>query len=106
MDEEVCRSDYGELLDELPSSSPSISSGFCPRQLVFCPYQSSNEPTTLRVVVRKPLVSKLTKQIVRTYQVCNVEFKYTDELNPKRFLTSPSDAVFNDGHDNSQTQQR
>ncbi|XP_057247901.1 uncharacterized protein LOC104905818 isoform X3 [Beta vulgaris subsp. vulgaris] len=51
------------------------------------------------------LVSKLTKHIVRTYQVCNVEFKYTDELNPKRFLTSPSDAVFNDGHDNSQTQQ-
>ncbi|KMT16657.1 hypothetical protein BVRB_3g049430 [Beta vulgaris subsp. vulgaris] len=101
MDEEVCRSDGGELLDELPSSSPSIGSGFCPRQLVFRPYQSSNKPTTLRVVVRKPLVSKLTKHIVETYQVCNADFKYTDELNPKRFLTSPSDGVFNNGHDNA-----
>lgn len=46
------------------------------------------------------LVAKLTKDIVETYQLCNSDFKYSEELNPKRFLTSPSIGVLNDGHDN------
>uniref|UniRef100_A0A803KST9 Protein kinase domain-containing protein n=1 Tax=Chenopodium quinoa TaxID=63459 RepID=A0A803KST9_CHEQI len=103
--DEVNLRDGGELSNELPSSSPSLASGFFPRQLAFRPYvfsqESSNKSKALRVVVRRPLVAKLTKHIVETYQECNPDFKYTDELNLKRFLTSPSDGVFNDGHDNA-----
>lgn len=46
-------------------------------------------------------MARLTKHLVETYQVCNAEFKYSEELNPKRFLTSPADGVLNDGHDNT-----
>ncbi|KAJ6422530.1 hypothetical protein OIU84_027488 [Salix udensis] len=46
------------------------------------------------------LVARLTKDIVETYQTCNPQFKYSEELNPKRYLTSPSAGVLNDGHDN------
>ena len=46
------------------------------------------------------LVARLTKDIIETYQICNPQFKYSEELNPKRFLTSPSIGVLNDGHDN------
>lgn len=47
------------------------------------------------------LVARLTKGIVETYQICNPKFKYSDDLNPKRFLTSPSTGVLNDGFDNA-----
>lgn len=46
------------------------------------------------------LVARLTKDIVETYQTCNPQFKYSEELNPKRYLTSPSAGVLNDGRDN------
>ncbi|GAB2286495.1 hypothetical protein Dimus_020894 [Dionaea muscipula] len=46
------------------------------------------------------LVERLTKNLVETYRICNPEFKYSEELNPKRFLTSPADGVLNNGHDN------
>lgn len=46
------------------------------------------------------LVSRLTKDIVDTYRICNPQFNYSDELNPKRFLTTPSAGVLNDGYDN------
>ena len=46
------------------------------------------------------LVARLTKDIVETYQLCNPQFKYSEELNPKRYLSSPSIGVLNDGHDN------
>ena len=46
------------------------------------------------------LVARLTKDIIETYQICNPQFKYSEELNPKRFLTSPSVGVLNDGYDN------
>ena len=46
------------------------------------------------------LVARLTKEIVETYQICNPQFKYSEDLNPKRFLTSPSVGVLNDGYDN------
>ncbi|XVE81529.1 hypothetical protein DITRI_Ditri15bG0071800 [Diplodiscus trichospermus] len=72
-----------------------------PRQLVFGPYSPRNEADRkLRVVVRRPLVARLTKDIIETYQICNPQFKYSEELNPKRFLTSPSVGVLNDGCDN------
>ena len=45
-------------------------------------------------------MARLTKDIVETYQLCNPQFKYSEELNPKRYLTSPSIGVLNDGHDN------
>lgn len=45
-------------------------------------------------------MARLTKDIVETYQICNPEFKYSEELNPKRYLTSPSVGVLNDGCDN------
>ncbi|XP_042515124.1 dual specificity protein kinase YAK1 homolog [Macadamia integrifolia] len=62
---------------------------------------TSQNSGTLRVVVRRPLVARLTKDIVETYQICNPEFKFSEELNPKRFLTSPATGVLNDGHDNA-----
>ncbi|XWS64989.1 hypothetical protein CRYUN_Cryun05aG0052400 [Craigia yunnanensis] len=72
-----------------------------PRQLVFVPYSPRNEADRkLRVVFRRPLVARLTKDIIETYQICNPQFKYSEELNPKRFLTSPSVGVLNDGYDN------
>ncbi|GMJ11322.1 yeast YAK1-related gene 1 [Hibiscus trionum] len=72
-----------------------------PRQLGFRPCSTRNEADRkLRVVVRRPLVARLTKDIIETYQICNSQFKYTEELNPKRFLTSPSVGVLNDGYDN------
>ncbi|KAH1105758.1 hypothetical protein J1N35_009526 [Gossypium stocksii] len=72
-----------------------------PRQLVFRPYSSINGADgKLRVVVRKPLVARLTKDIIETYQICNPKFEYSEELNPKWFLTSPSVGVLNNGHDN------
>ena len=46
------------------------------------------------------LVARLTKDIVETYQTCNPLFKYSEELNPKRYLTTPSNGVLNDGCDN------
>lgn len=107
--DEVSPSDGRKLSDELPSSSSSLSQTmpavWCPSQLVFRPYSSlletTDKPKALRVVVRRPLVERLTKHIVETYQECNAEFKYSEELNPKRFLTSPTDGVLNDGLDNA-----
>lgn len=46
------------------------------------------------------LLVRLTKDIVETYTTCNPEFKYSEANNPKRFLTSPSVGVKNEGYDN------
>lgn len=89
--------------DDLSSSvAVAVAAGLSwrPRQLVFSPYDTVNKLPTLRVVVRKPLVARLTRDIVETYQTCNPLFKYSEELNPKRYLTSPSAGVLNDGYDN------
>ncbi|KAI9073823.1 hypothetical protein K1719_044225 [Acacia pycnantha] len=86
------------------SSSASTGLGWRPSQLRFTPYiwsgETSDNSQTLRVVVRKSLLARLTKEIVETYQICNPQFKYSEELNPKRYLTSPSVGVLNDGYDN------
>lgn len=46
-------------------------------------------------------VARLTTDIVQTFGKCNPEFKYSDSLNPKRFLTNPSVPAHNDGLDNA-----
>ncbi|KAK6155287.1 hypothetical protein DH2020_009535 [Rehmannia glutinosa] len=98
------------LESELSESSPSSSSAsrlisWRPRPLAFRPYSpildTNAKPQLLRVVVRKPLVARLTKDIVEIYQICNPQFRYSAELNPKRFLTSPSTGLLNDGCDNA-----
>lgn len=75
-----------------------------PKSLLFTPYspqsKSQSHSQSLRVVVRRPLVARLTKDIIETYQICNPQFRYSEELNPKRYLTSPSIGVLNDGLDN------
>ncbi|CAB4271784.1 unnamed protein product [Prunus armeniaca] len=97
-------------MDELspsPQSKDSAASSWRPSQLVFGPYSTqtqseapNSKSQTLRVVVTKPFVARLTKDIVETYHICNPQFKYSEELNPKRYLTSPSIGVLNDGYDN------
>ncbi|XP_051138035.1 dual specificity protein kinase YAK1 homolog isoform X2 [Andrographis paniculata] len=87
------------------SSSTSRVIPWHPRPLAFRPYSSSLDtnakPQLLRVVVRRPLVARLTKDIVEIYQICNPQFRYSEELNPKRYLTSPSVGLLNDGCDNA-----
>jgi dual specificity protein kinase YAK1 len=46
-------------------------------------------------------VARLTTDIVQTFEKCNPEFKYSESLNPKRFLTNPAVPAHNDGHDNA-----
>ncbi|KAK4480578.1 hypothetical protein RD792_013656 [Penstemon davidsonii] len=107
--DEVCtgRKDEESEADE---SSTSISStsrliAWRPKPLAFRPYLSALDtnakPQFLQVIVRRPLVVRLTKDIVEIYQKCNPQFRYTEELNPKRFLTSPSAGLLNDGCDNA-----
>lgn len=47
------------------------------------------------------LISKLTIGIVETYKRCNPNFKHSEELNPKKYITSPYIGVSNDGFDNT-----
>ncbi|XP_042030295.1 dual specificity protein kinase YAK1 homolog isoform X1 [Salvia splendens] len=94
-------------LSESSTSSSSSSSriiSWRPRLLAFRPYSptlhTNTKPQHLRVVVKRPLVARLTKDIVEIYQLCNPQFCYSEELNLKRFLTSPSVGLLNDGCDN------
>lgn len=94
-------------MDEVNTSVATSSSvPWSPKQLGFQPYAPvnivNNDANThgLRMFVKKPLVSRLTKDIVDTYRRCNPQFNYLEDLNPKRFLTSPSAGVLNDGFDN------
>ncbi|KAK1441529.1 hypothetical protein QVD17_07503 [Tagetes erecta] len=85
-------------------SSVSVSALWSPKQLVFRPYardvKTEARTQSLHVFVKRPLVSRLTKDIVETYRICNPEFNYSEDLNPKQFLTTPSAGVLNDGYDN------
>lgn len=105
----------GSRAEESPEASESSTSSsstsrlisWRPRPLAFRPYLSTSDTNAksqpLRVVVRRPLVVRLTKDIVETYQICNPQFSYSEELNPKRFLTSPSVGLSNDGCDNAKS---
>ncbi|KAF8670254.1 hypothetical protein HU200_050787 [Digitaria exilis] len=57
--------------------------------------------SSLHGVRRKSFVARLTAGIIQTYQQCDPKFKYTDDHNPKRYLTSPSIPAHNDGLDNA-----
>ncbi|KAE9614509.1 hypothetical protein Lal_00012119 [Lupinus albus] len=94
---------------EKMSQSRDMAASMSTIGLGWCPYVSQGEGRAatfekksqkFRVDARKPLVARLTKDIVETYQICNPQFKYSEDLNPKRFLTSPSTGVLNDGYDN------
>uniref|UniRef100_M4FEG6 Protein kinase domain-containing protein n=1 Tax=Brassica campestris TaxID=3711 RepID=M4FEG6_BRACM len=86
---------------EMGSSTP-----WQPLQFVFKPYIPPNESDltggTLRATAKKKksVVVRLTSGLVETYKICNPQFKYRGELNPKRYLTTPSVGVLNDGFDN------
>ncbi|KAL6972265.1 dual specificity protein kinase yak1 [Sarracenia purpurea var. burkii] len=90
---------------EFSPSSVSPAVPWRPKHFLFFPYSPSLDtdikPQTLRVVVRRPMVASLTRDIIETYKICNPQFHYSEELNPKRFLTSPSTGVLNDGYDNA-----
>lgn len=66
----------------------------------FSTYSASVKFGSLETIARKPLVARLTKGIVETFHICNPEFRFSENLNPKRFLTNPSAGVLNDGYDN------
>ncbi|XP_020524161.1 serine/threonine-protein kinase minibrain isoform X3 [Amborella trichopoda] len=97
----VCRE------DESGGREGARKSSWNPKQAIFRPYvaQSSSKnlqkPGNLRVVVNRPLVVRLTKDLVETYQLCNPTFKYCVSFNLKRYLTNPSTGVLNDGFDNA-----
>ncbi|GJN01843.1 hypothetical protein PR202_ga19144 [Eleusine coracana subsp. coracana] len=57
--------------------------------------------SSLHGVRRKPFVVRSTADIIQTFERCNPEFKYSEALNPKRFLTNPSTPAHNNGLDNA-----
>ncbi|KAG8072010.1 hypothetical protein GUJ93_ZPchr0006g40697 [Zizania palustris] len=57
--------------------------------------------SNLSSVRKRPFVARLTTDIVQTFEKCNPGFKYSDSLNPKRFLTNPAVPAHNDGLDNA-----
>lgn len=46
-----------------------------------------------------PLIA-LTKSLITTYSLCSPNFSYQTSKNPKRVLTKPSEAKYNNGYDN------
>jgi dual specificity protein kinase YAK1 len=51
-------------------------------------------------LITMQFVVRLTADIIQTFERCHPEFKYSEALNPKRFLTHPSTPVHNNGVDN------
>ncbi|KAJ7537763.1 hypothetical protein O6H91_11G021500 [Diphasiastrum complanatum] len=62
---------------------------------------SMRHSSALRLVVSKPIVARLTRLLMETYQLCNPSFTYLDSFNKRRVLTHPSEGVSNNGLDNS-----
>ncbi|KAL1201056.1 putative dual specificity protein kinase YAK1 [Cardamine amara subsp. amara] len=82
-----------------------VSTPWKPNHLFFKSYSpekasDNSKAQTLRAAVKKPVVVRLTRDLVDTYKICDPCFKYRGELNPKRYLTTPSAGVLNDGFDN------
>ncbi|CAH8277152.1 unnamed protein product [Arabidopsis lyrata] len=85
----------------LEMGSIGVSTPWKPIQLVFKRYlPQKGSDSKVRVAVKKPVVVRLTRDLVETYKICDPQFKYRGELNPKRYLTTPSVGVHNDGFDN------
>eukprot|EP00250_Pteridium_aquilinum_P012765 c20927_g3_i1 orf=707-3739(-) len=55
------------------------------------------------LIVNHPVVVRLTKEIVETYQICNPAYTFSDALKPKRYLTTPSVPASNGGLDNEKS---
>lgn len=75
-----------------------------PWEGTFCRWNPSMSVAQRRVLegeASPKLLARLTKDIVKTFQICNPAFQYSEASNPKRFLTSPSIGVLNNGHDNA-----
>lgn len=94
-----------------PPWAPSESSAFrafvtaVGERAVASPSGSDNGDSVcssnLRAVRKRPFVARLTTYIIQTFEKCNPEFKYSESLNPKRFLTNPAVPVHNHGLDNA-----
>lgn len=94
--------------DTSTSSEVGVKSPWKPAERAFHRYspimdggETSRKQNGASLVTRKPLITRLTKDIVKTYQTCNPDFKHNEELNPKRFLTTPSVGISNGGYDNA-----
>ncbi|MCO5610202.1 hypothetical protein L7F22_064438 [Adiantum nelumboides] len=55
------------------------------------------------IMVPKQIVVKLTKEIVETFQICNPSYTFSEALNPKRYLSTPSVPASNGGLDNEKS---
>ncbi|ORX44554.1 hypothetical protein BCR36DRAFT_359718 [Piromyces finnis] len=51
-------------------------------------------------VRNQEVLKKITQDLVTTFSVCNPDFDYELNANPRRVLTKPSKPVHNDGYDN------
>ncbi|CAH2079528.1 unnamed protein product, partial [Thlaspi arvense] len=94
-----------DAIDSGDGGTSVASTPWQPFQLVFKRYSpqkgSDGKVQSFRAAVKKkPVVVRLTRDLVETYKICNAQFKYRGELNPKRYLTTPSVGVLNDGFDN------
>ncbi|KAI8917441.1 kinase-like domain-containing protein [Entophlyctis helioformis] len=45
-------------------------------------------------------ITRLTRDLLKTYKMCNPSYVYQPLNNPRRVLTKPSKPAHNDGHDN------
>ena len=45
----------------------------------------------------------LTRSLPTVYLVCNPDFQYSFDANPRRVLTKPAEGVKNDGFDNAES---
>ncbi|KAJ1702789.1 hypothetical protein LUZ63_002568 [Rhynchospora breviuscula] len=82
-------------------SAGTAFSGYVAPQPTVNVSGGSLRSSSLRFLEKRSVVSSLTKDIVDTYTRCNPDFRYSEALNPKRYLTNPSATVLNNGHDNA-----
>ncbi|CAN8323539.1 unnamed protein product [Cochlearia groenlandica] len=91
-----------DTIDSGDGALDMVSNPWQPIQLLFKPYSHHKGPDIKAATAKKkkPVVVRLTRDLVETYRICNPQLKYRGELNPKRYLTTPSVGVLNDGFDN------
>ncbi|OUM68619.1 hypothetical protein PIROE2DRAFT_19823 [Piromyces sp. E2] len=62
--------------------------------------EESDDEVSIFKVRNQEILKKITQDLVTTYSVCNPDFDYELNANPRRVLTKPSKPVHNDGYDN------
>ncbi|ODQ66501.1 hypothetical protein NADFUDRAFT_82301, partial [Nadsonia fulvescens var. elongata DSM 6958] len=82
-----------------PASTFRVAKNGLEIQKPFANKQPQGRRATPNGGYMSPLIG-LTTQITSTYHLCNPKFSYEISKNPKRVLTNPSKAVFNNGLDN------